>query len=465
MPLTGLPCVHGVDDRSFPAHCAPTGRSRSRWGPGWSSAPGSFFSQVGPFGVRNDHYLRDVATWSFALGVLALLAAARPAWRLPVLALAAVQSGLHAVNHVVDAGDADPSWIGAFDAVSLGLLTVTLARPRPSGDHPMKVLIAGATGAIGRPLVDRLVAEGHDVAALTRSEDKAAALRARGVEAHVADVFDRDGVIAACRAAAPEVVVHQLTALPKAMDIRKYREALEPTNRLRLEATPHLIAGAQEAGARRIVVQSISFITAPEGPSVHDEDAPVYADAPAAFRGAVAATAAMERATLGAGTLDPVVLRYGFFYGPGTYFAPGGATVKEIEARRFPIVGRGTGTSSFLHIADAVDATTAALDGGASGLYNVCDDDPAPMADWLPHAAAVLGARPPRRVPAFLARLAAGSHAVHFATTLRGNDNARFKATFGWSPKHPSWRDGFRTALIGAADADRADRDRAPAAG
>jgi len=311
----------------------------------------------------------------------------------------------------------------------------------------MKVLIAGATGAIGRPLVRRLLADGHTVAAITRDETKATTLREAGVEPHVADVFDHDAVVAATAAAAPDVVVHQLTALPKAMDIRKYQQALEPTNRLRAQATPNLIAGARAAGAGRIVVQSISFITAPEGPTVHDEDARTFDDAPAAFRGAVEATTAMERMTLAATDLDPVVLRYGFFYGPGTYYAPDGATAAEIRKRRFPVVGRGSGVSSFLHIDDAVDATVAALDGGSAGLYNVTDDEPAAMRDWLPVAAAALGAKKPMRVPAFVARFAAGPHAVHFGTTLRGNSNARFKETFGWEPAHATWRDGFPGAL------------------
>ncbi|PTL56640.1 NAD-dependent epimerase/dehydratase family protein [Paraconexibacter algicola] len=311
----------------------------------------------------------------------------------------------------------------------------------------MKILVAGATGAIGRPLLPRLRAAGHDVAAITRDERRADALRAAGVQAHVADVYDRDAVVAACVAAAPEVVVHQLTALPKALDVRRYRAAMRETNRLRAEATPHLVAGARAAGARRIVAQSISFITAPEGPPVHDEDARPFTDAPAQLRDAVAATLALEETTLAATDLDPVVLRYGFFYGPGTYYAPDGGTAQEIRARRFPLVGGGTGISSFVHVEDAADATVAALAGGAGGRYNVTDEEPAAAAQWLPHAAACLGARRPLRVPALVGRLAAGPHAVHFATTLRGNSGARFRETFGWTPAYPSWREGFRQAL------------------
>ncbi len=311
----------------------------------------------------------------------------------------------------------------------------------------MRVLIAGATGAIGRPLVSRLLRAGHDVAGLTRSETAAQTLRDWGAEPNSADVFDRSSVIEACAAARPEVLVVQLTALPAAINLRRYARDLEPTNRLRRLATPNLIAGARAATARRIVVQSISFITAPEGPAIHDETAPTYDDAPGALRPAVAAAAQMEREVLAAADLDPVVLRYGFFYGPGTHYGSDGGNITEIRRRRFPVVGRGTGISSFLHIDDAAGATLTALTGGASGLYNVTDDEPAPMHEWVPFVAGVIGAKPPFHVPVFLARLVAGPHVVHFATTLRGNDNARFKRAFGWQPAHASWREGFQSTL------------------
>lgn len=311
----------------------------------------------------------------------------------------------------------------------------------------MRVLIAGATGAIGRPLVGRLLAAGHEVAGLTRSEAAAQTLREWGAEPHRADVFDEASVIEACAAARPEVLVCQLTALPRALNLRKYARDLEPTNRLRRLATPNLIAGARAAGARRIVVQSISFITAPEGPSIHDETARAYVDAPSAMRPAVAAAVQMEREVLAAADLDPVVLRYGFFYGPGTHYGADGSNIAEIRRRRFPVVGRGTGISSFVHIDDAAGATVTALEGGAGGLYNVTDDEPAPMHDWVPFVAGVIGARPPRHIPVFVARLATGPPVVHFATTLRGNDNARFKQTFNWAPSHPSWRGGFKETL------------------
>lgn len=311
----------------------------------------------------------------------------------------------------------------------------------------MRILVAGATGAIGRPLVPRLQEAGHEVAALARSPERAAQLRARGVTAHVCDVFDAVSVRDAIVAAAPDVLVDQLTAIPKVLDIRRYEQAFAPTNRLRAEATPHLMAAAQVAGVRRVLCQSISFVTAPEGPPVHDEDARLHLDAPRQFAAAVMAVAAMERSVLGTPGVEGVVLRYGFFYGPGTGYAPDGGTAAEIHRRRFPIVGPGTGISSFVHIDDAAGATVAALEGGAPGIYNVCDDEPAPMREWLPAMAAALGAPRPRRLPTLIPRLLIGPHVVHFGTTLRGNANGRFKAAFGWEPAYPSWRQAFPTVL------------------
>ncbi len=307
----------------------------------------------------------------------------------------------------------------------------------------MRVLIAGATGAIGRPLVGSLLSEGHELTALTRSESSAETLRGRDVEPISADVFDQQSVTDACLAARPDAVIVQLTALPRALNMRRYAEAIEPTNRLRAIATPHLLAGARAAGARRVIVQSISFITAPEDGLIHDESAPAYDDGPPGLREAVAATTGMERAVLAATDLEPVVLRYGQLYGPGTYYAEDGSITGEVRRRRFPIVGDGAGVSSFLHVDDAAVAARAALTGGASGLFNVTDDEPAPLHEWLPVLADAVGAKRPRRVPALVARLVAGPIAVHFATTLRGNANTRFKEHFGWRPAYRSWRDGF----------------------
>jgi nucleoside-diphosphate-sugar epimerase len=315
----------------------------------------------------------------------------------------------------------------------------------------MKILIAGATGAIGRPLVKLLQADGHAVSALTRSAERAAALEQAGVDPHVCDVFDAGSVLEAVTAAQPEVLIDQLTAIPQKVDIRRYERDFAPTARLRAEATPHLMAAAAAAGVRRVLCQSVSFLTVPEGPQIHDESARSYTDAPNQFGPMARATDAMERSVLGTPGVEGVVLRYGFFYGPGTTTAPDGSVAAEVRKRRYPVAGGGTGVSSFVHIDDAAAATVAALTGGAPGIYNVCDDEPAPMHEWLPALAAAIGAKPPRRVPAFVARLAAGPHVVHFATALRGNSNARFKQTFGWTPAHPSWQEGFEEVFAGGA--------------
>ncbi|MCW3040743.1 MAG: NAD(P)-dependent oxidoreductase [Solirubrobacterales bacterium] len=314
----------------------------------------------------------------------------------------------------------------------------------------MRVLIAGATGAIGRPLVQRLLRRGHEVAALARSDARAAELTAAGVEAHVCDVFDAASVRAAVAAAAPEVLVHQLTAIPAHVDLRHYERDFAPTERLRREATPHLMAAAAAAGVRRVVCQSVSFMTVPEGPSVHDEDARIFTDNTTQLGPLVRATAAMEASVLGTPGVDGVVLRYGFFYGPGTAYGPGGGTAQEVAKRRFPIAGRGTGVASFVHVDDAAEATVLAVEGTPSGVFNVCDDAPEQLREWLPALAAAMGAPPPRAVPVLLARWLVGPHVVHFSTALRGNSNARFKQAFRWEPAHPSWRTGFPEVFAGS---------------
>lgn len=316
----------------------------------------------------------------------------------------------------------------------------------------MRVFLAGATGAIGRPLVARLLDAGHEVVGTTRSAESAAALRERGAEAVVLDAFDAEAVRAAVLAAEPEVLIHQLTALPAAIDPRHYAKALEATSRLRALTPPAFLAAAREAGTRRAIFQSVSFLVGPEGPAVVDESAPPFANPPKQMRGAAEATQAMERMALEAGTPEGVVLRYGFFYGPGTSIAPDGAIVGEVRRRRFPVIGAGTGTWSFVHVDDAAAATVRALDRGAPGTFNVTDDDPAPLGEWLPALAAAAGAPPPRHVPAWVGRLAAGPHTVHTAVTMRGNDNAKARRELGFEPAWPTWRDGF-PALFGAAAA------------
>jgi nucleoside-diphosphate-sugar epimerase len=301
----------------------------------------------------------------------------------------------------------------------------------------MRILLAGATGVIGRPLVDRLIGDGHEIVATTRDEARAHGLRERGAQAVVLDPFDAPAVRAAVRAAEPDVLVHQLTALPREPDPKAMAASLALTNRLRRETVPLFLAAAREAGARRAVVQSISFVTRPDGRPVHDEDAPLHLEA----GDGVAAVRDLEAATVGAEGLEGVVLRYGFYYGPGTWYDKDGAMGTLIRKRGYPVIGRGRGRMSFVHVDDAVEATVCALDRGAPGVYNVTDDHPAPAKDWVPEAARLLGARRPLWAPPLLARRVAGDAAVHYATTLPGNANARAKAAFGWTPR--PWREGF----------------------
>lgn len=310
----------------------------------------------------------------------------------------------------------------------------------------MRVFVAGASGAIGRPLLRQLVAAGHEVTGTTRREERAAEIRAAGATAVLCDVLDPAALTAAVGAAAPEVVVNQLTSLPEDFNPRKIDYG--PTNRVRLEGGGNLMRAALAVRARRYVTQSIAFIYAPEGDWVKDENAPLYENAPAPFDEGERAMVAHEREVLDAEGIEGLVLRYGQFYGPGTYYTPGsGSIAKQVERRMLPIIGPGTGVSSFVHVEDAAAATVAALDRGASGIYNVADDEPAAAREWLPAYAEALSAKPPRRVPTWLARLAGGRFAVLFGTELRGADNAKAKLELGWQPRHSSWRQGFREAL------------------
>lgn len=317
----------------------------------------------------------------------------------------------------------------------------------------MRVFVAGATGAIGRPLLRRLLDAGHDVIAMTRSPERADALGAQGADAVVADALDAAAATRAIVAARPEVVVNQLTDLPARIDMRRYRRELEGTNRLRRETGPVFARAAREAGARRLIVQSVSFMLRPEGPPVLDETAPLLP--PTGVTGdAVAAIIALEQAALRAEAVEGIVLRYGFFYGPGTTYGPGGGFAEEARRRRLPIVGSGAGLTSFIHVDDAAAATVAALDRGASGVYHVTDDEPVSQREWATLLASAVGARPPRRVPLLLARLVAGPVAST-AVDGRAASNAKARRELGWAPAYPSIREGF-PAVFGAAPAPAA---------
>jgi nucleoside-diphosphate-sugar epimerase len=309
----------------------------------------------------------------------------------------------------------------------------------------VRVFVAGATGAIGRPLVRQLIGAGHEVVGMTRSQERATALRAEGAEAVVCDAHDAAGLHAAVTAARPDVLVHQLTDLPQEFSPRyKYGE----TNALRSEVTRNLIAAGREAGAGRIVAQSISFFLLPEGSMVKDEEAPTIssANSDGVFAEAADATLDLERQVTGAEGMDGLVLRYGFFYGPGTWFAEGTGLAKAYRRRMSPIVGSGRGVFSFVHIEDAAAATVAAVERGATGVYNVVDDEPAPANEWMPAFAAAVGAGKPMRVPLWLGRLAAGGNAEAMET-MRGASNEKAKRELGWQPRYQSWRQGFREGL------------------
>jgi nucleoside-diphosphate-sugar epimerase len=311
----------------------------------------------------------------------------------------------------------------------------------------MRIFVAGGTGALGQHLLPELVAAGHDVTALTRSEAKSAAVRDVGAEPILADALDRDSIVAAVRAARPDVVIHQLTALTQLKNFRQFDKEFALTNRLRTEGTDNLLAGAQAAGARRFIAQSFAgWPLERAGSRVKTEEDPLDPNPPANQRRSFAAIQYLER-QVAAADLEGVVLRYGGFYGPGSNMTRDGDIAQLVRKRRFPIVGNGQGVWSFCHLSDAAAATVAAVDHGAPGIYNVCDDEPVEIATWLPDFAQAIGAPAPRHVPTWLGRLLGGEIVVSVMTRVRGASNAKAKATLDWKPRFATYREGFRTGL------------------
>jgi nucleoside-diphosphate-sugar epimerase len=307
----------------------------------------------------------------------------------------------------------------------------------------MQVFVAGATGALGRALVPQLVARGHEVVGMTRTESKQELVRSLGARPVVADALDPDAVVQAVASAEPEVIVHQLTALSGPMSARDMRNparsaAATMTNRLRTEGTDHLLAAGRAVGARRFVAQSFAAFRFDRR-------------VPAAFRPGLAALLHLEQAVTTIEWGEGLVLRYGGFYGPGTgiSLASDAQMAGPIRKRRFPLVGDGGGVWSFVHIEDAAAATAAAIERGEPGIYDVVDDEPAPVREWLPALASALGAKPPRRVPRWLARLAAGELATAMMTKVAAasNANAKAKSELDWRLRYPSWRQGFAQGL------------------
>jgi nucleoside-diphosphate-sugar epimerase len=306
----------------------------------------------------------------------------------------------------------------------------------------LRIFLAGATGAVGRHLVPMLVERGHHVTGTTRSH--ADALRAIGAEPALVDPLDARAVRDAVVAAQPDVVVHQLTSLTGLSLGRNFDKAFKVTNVLRTEGTDHLIAAARAAGARRLVWQSYAgWPYAREGSAIKTEEDPFDPEPPADARESLAAIRHLESAVMGARDMEGYVLRYGGFYGPGTSIDTGGEHSELVRKRKFPIGGDGSGVWSFVHIVDAAQATVAAIEGGGRpGIYNVVDDDPAPISEWLPALAEQVGGPPPRHFPAWFVRLAAGPQSLSMMTRVRGAANAKARRDLGWRPAH-TWRQGF----------------------
>ena len=315
----------------------------------------------------------------------------------------------------------------------------------------MRVFVAGATGAIGKRLVPQLVEAGHEVTAITRREENLAGLYEMGAEPVLCDVFDAGKLGSVLAQAEPDAVINELTDLPQSLNPRRLKEYYAANNRVRREGTRNLLSAARGAGVRRFLVQGSAYWYAPTGGAVKTEEAPLYLDAPSPIGQAVQTIKDVEEAVLSAEGIEGIVLRYGMFYGPGTWYAKDGDVGRQVRKRRYPMIGRGEGTYSFIHVDDAASATVAALERARPGVYNVVDDEPATAAEWMPLYAEALGAKRPPRVPAFLARLIAGEALVGWMLGLRGASNEKTKRELGWHPQYESWRQGFFEDLAAVA--------------
>ena len=312
----------------------------------------------------------------------------------------------------------------------------------------MKVFVAGATGAVGKFLVPQLVKGGYEVIALTRSPRHVEALRAAGAEPAVADALDHDAIVQAIQRARPEVIIHELTALTGVKNFKKFDEEFAMTNQLRTEGTDNLLAGARAAGTRRFIAQSFgNWDYARSGSGLKTEESALDPNPPEQQQKSLAAIRYLEAAVTGAEDIEGIALRYGNLYGPGTSIAPDGDIVATVRKRGLPLVGDGAGVWSFIHAEDAASAAVAAIEHGAPGVYNVCDDEPAPVSVWLPELARAVGAKPPFRVPVWLARPLIGEVGVSMMTQIRGASNAKARRELGWQPRYKTWREGFRKGL------------------
>jgi 2-alkyl-3-oxoalkanoate reductase len=311
----------------------------------------------------------------------------------------------------------------------------------------MRVFVAGATGAIGSRLIRLLVSSGHSVVGLTHTPAKAGVIKRAGAEAAVADALNRAAIVVAVTSAKPDVIVHEMTSINAASDLRRFDRSFAATNRLRSQGLDNLLAAAKQAGTSRIIAQSFcGWPYARRGSPVKSEDDPLDPDPPRELRRTLAAIRYLENALTAAPGVAGLVLRYGAFYGRGTGLFDG-PLIDRLRRRAVPLIDDGNGWWSFLHIYDAAAATAIAVGRGAPGIYNIVDDEPAPVREWLPALAAMLGARPPRRIPKWLARVAAGEHVVVLMTEACAGSNSKAKRDLGWHPTHASWRRGFAEVL------------------
>jgi nucleoside-diphosphate-sugar epimerase len=315
----------------------------------------------------------------------------------------------------------------------------------------MRVFVAGATGAVGSRLVPLLVSGGQSVIGLTRNPAKTDVIRQGGGKPVIADALNRAAIVAAVAGAKPDVIVHEMTSLSDANDLRRMARSFAATNRLRTEGLNNLLAAAKQAGTRRLVTQSFcGWPYVREGAPIKTEDDPLDPEPPRQLRRTLEAIRYLENTVTAASEIEGVVLRYGAFYGPGTGLFDG-PMIEQLRHRRVPLIADGNGWWSFVHIDDAATATAIAVERGAPGIYNIVDDEPAPVRDWLPTLARMLGAKPPRHVPKWLARIIAGEHIAALMTEVRAGSNAKAKRDLSWQPKYASWRQGFAEVLSHSA--------------
>jgi nucleoside-diphosphate-sugar epimerase len=327
----------------------------------------------------------------------------------------------------------------------------------------MKIMLAGASGAMGRALVPLLVRAGHDVVGMVQRPRSVEVLHALGAEPRTVDALDAEAVLRCFRETRPQVVIHQLTAIPPALDMRHFDRDFALTNLLRTEGTRNLLAAAVDVGATHFLAQSFAGwtygrsrngnkpVATKPGTKLKTEEDALDPDPPAKLRSTLDAQKTLEGAVLSESRITGTVLRYGPFYGPHTSIAKDGSVVQAVRRRKLPLVGEGAGVWSFVHIEDAASATAAAVESGRGGVYNVVDDEPAPVSEWLSFLAHCAHAQPPRQVSAWMARLLIGEHAVAMMNEIRGVSNAKIKRELGWTPRWPTWRDGFRDVLKNAS--------------